>query len=93
MELVHMRAFTDELGKIAGVSTPAITAPPVPGGLLGGQNPAQAAPITPRRVVQKALQGTTLQKTNYTTVHTGTPRPTSALTQEQETVSPPGVGI
>lgn len=84
-----MGAFLDELEKIAAVSSPAIKAPPTPGGLLGGQNALQNTPITAKKVIGKALQGTTLQKTNYTAVHTKVPGTTNALTQGQGAVPPP----
>ena len=91
VEVVKMQAMADEIVKIAAVSTPAITAPPSPGGLTGQLNPTPPAPVTPQKVISKGLRTTNLQKTNYTSVGTKPPTPNVTLTSAQKALPPPVV--
>jgi hypothetical protein len=76
---VVMRAFMEELAKLAAISSPSIKAPPTPGGMGTTLSP------TP------ALGATNLQKTNYTSVGTKTPKLDITQTSEQKALAPPVV--
>lgn len=89
---VHtVKALVDEMTKIAAVSSPSIKAPPSPGGLTGSLKPTPAAPVSPRKIISKALKSTNLQKTNYTTVNTRVQTPDISLASEQRSLTPPVV--
>ena len=91
LELGAIRAFVDELSKIAAVSSPSIKAPPAPGGLLGQLNATPPGPVPTSKIVGKALDSTNLQKTNYATVNTRVQNPNITLTSEQKALTPPVV--
>lgn len=86
-----MEAFTDEISKIAAVSSPSIKAIPSPGGDGGQLSPKPASPVSTNNIVGKALGATNLQKTNYTTVNTRAQSPDISLTSEQKALQPPVV--
>jgi len=52
-----------------------------------------AKPVSPKRIVAKALKSTNLQKTNYTNVHTRAQSPNISLTSVQKALPPPAVRI
>ena len=70
-----VRAWMEELYKIASISAPSIKAPPSPAGDGAVLQPKPASPVTPRAITSKALGSTNLQKTNYTSVGTKVPAP------------------
>jgi hypothetical protein len=86
-----VRAMVDEVTKIAAVSSPAIKAPPAPGGIKGQLNATPAAPVPLPKIVGKALESTNLQKTNYSSVQTRAQTPNVTLTSEQKALAPPVV--
>ncbi|MFW9998264.1 MAG: hypothetical protein ACFFD4_39865 [Candidatus Odinarchaeota archaeon] len=84
-------AFIEELEKLASFSSPAIKAPPTPGGMGSRLSPSAAAPVKPKELTSKALISTNLQKTNYTSV--GTKPPSTDVDQgaEGRMIPPPVV--
>lgn len=86
-----LRAMVDEVTKIAAISSPSIKAPPTPGGVNGNLQDEPQGPVPVGKIVGKALGGTNLQKTNYTTANTRAQAPDIALTSEQKALTPPVV--
>lgn len=84
-------ALVDEMTKICAISSPSIKAPPSPSGLIGGIKPVPATPVPVGKITGKALGGTVLAKTNYSTANTRAQAPDTGLTSEQKGLTPPVV--
>jgi len=91
MELTMLHALVDEMTKICAVSSPSIKAPPTPGGVNGNMSAKPQGPVPIGKITGKALGGTNLMKTNYTTANTRAQAPDIALTSEQKALTPPVV--
>lgn len=88
---IALMALVDEFVKIAAFSSPAIIAPPSPGGDGKSLSATPAAPKPPSAIVGKVLSKTNLNKTNYTRVNTQVRAPNPSLTMDQKAVAPPVV--